>query len=87
VILASNDELDLPMSDLSFARNAYRMVRIPKGIYANIASQTPDDGSFVLVEYDDSGHDAAYRLHYFSANPFPSDSFDATTISGYPLVA
>jgi hypothetical protein len=27
------------------------MVRIPKGIYANIASQTQDDGSFVLVEY------------------------------------
>ena len=72
-------DLDLPSvsNDLSFARTAYRIPRIPKGRYA-ATYQTLDDGSFVLLEHDATKD---YRLKYYSANPFPSDVLDGYAVS------
>ena len=72
-------DLDLPpaSSDLSLARTAYRIPRIPKGKYV-MTSQTLDDGSFILLEHQEIED---YRIRYFSANPFPSDVLDGYTVS------
>jgi C-terminal processing protease CtpA/Prc len=77
-------QLDLSVSDnnLTAARKAYRLARIPKAQYYTIVTQTWDDGSLVLIDQDDDGDK---RLKYFSANPFPSDVLDEYTVSGISL--
>jgi len=46
-------DVDFGPKDLSFARAAYHVARIPKGKYVSILSQTLDDPSLVLIEKPD----------------------------------
>ncbi len=68
-----------PIKDRSFifARNAYRLATIPEANYVDLVSQTPDDGSFVLITVED---DKALLVVYL-ADDFPSDQYTAKAFS------
>uniref|UniRef100_A0A7S3DTB8 Tail specific protease domain-containing protein n=1 Tax=Entomoneis paludosa TaxID=265537 RepID=A0A7S3DTB8_9STRA len=71
-----------PQKDLAFARRAYRIANVPKKRYIAILSQTAD-GSFALVGKGSSG----VEIDIFAAQDYPSDKFDATSISASTVVA
>jgi hypothetical protein len=72
--------LDFSVTESAFMRKAYRLARIPRGIYLKIASQADDDGSLLLSAFCGEGKDASVCLKMFSASPFPSDQYSEKTI-------
>jgi len=75
-------EIDFGEQGLSFARRAYRIANVPKMKYIGLLSQTPD-GSFALVSKGSSG----IQMEIYTAESYPSDRFDHTSISFPRLLA
>ena len=69
-------DIDFGPVDLSFARNAYRLSRIPEGDYHDIVCQTSDDGSIVLVAEDEKD----IVLKVFLVSSYPSDDITEKTL-------
>jgi len=70
-------DIDFGPEDLSLARKAYHVSRIPAGKYVSILSQTSDAPALVLIEKLTS----SYSLKVFELDDFPGDAVDATPIS------
>jgi C-terminal processing protease CtpA/Prc len=69
--------VDFGPVDLTFARTAYRVGTIPDGDYHAILCQTPDDGSFVLIE----NAEKSLVLRILASGEYPSDVFDSSAFA------